>query len=216
MKAPHVEVQDFDNDGRPDIYASVVKFAGGRPHPVIFRNLGTKDGLPAFRDDAWGVNDFPTAADRAIGRSAALFDKVLKEKTVFYSAPGPSADFDADGRLDLVLPSWWPEAPTRLLRNETKSGRWLDVRVEGANGVNRMGIGSVVRLYPAGKIGDPAARLGSREIAVGFGYASGQTATAHFGLGTVESVDVEVVLPHGRGTAVKKGVKVDQTITVRP
>ena len=31
MKAPHVEVQDFDNDGWPDIYLSVVKFAGGKP-----------------------------------------------------------------------------------------------------------------------------------------------------------------------------------------
>ncbi len=27
MKAPHVEMQDFDNDGWPDIYISIVKFA---------------------------------------------------------------------------------------------------------------------------------------------------------------------------------------------
>ena len=32
MKAPHVELQDFDNDGWPDLYTSIVKFAGGKPH----------------------------------------------------------------------------------------------------------------------------------------------------------------------------------------
>jgi hypothetical protein len=81
MKAPHVEIQDFDNDGWPDIYASTVKFAAGQPFPVIFRHQGIKDGLPRFRDDAWAVNDFPTAEDRAIKRSGTMFDKVIKEKT---------------------------------------------------------------------------------------------------------------------------------------
>jgi len=31
MKAPHVEIQDFDNDGWPDIYTSIVKFSNGKP-----------------------------------------------------------------------------------------------------------------------------------------------------------------------------------------
>jgi hypothetical protein len=30
MKAPHVEIQGFNNDGWPDIYASTVKFADGK------------------------------------------------------------------------------------------------------------------------------------------------------------------------------------------
>jgi hypothetical protein len=216
MKAPHVEVQDFDNDGRPDISASVVKFAGGKPYPVIFRNLGAEDGLPRFRDDAWAVNDFPTADDRAVGRSAKLFEKVLKEKKVFYSAPGPSADFDNDGRLDLFLASWWPEARSLLLKNETPGGNWLRVRVEAAGGVNRMGIGSTVRVYPAGKHGDAAALLGVREIASGYGYASGQPAEAHFGLGGADSVDVQVVFPHGKGSLTRKGIRANQTISVKP
>lgn len=49
MKAPHVEIQDFDNDGWPDIATSIVKFAAGKVHPVIFKNLGVESGLPRFR-----------------------------------------------------------------------------------------------------------------------------------------------------------------------
>ena len=216
MKAPHVEVQDFDNDGWPDIYVSVVKFADGKPHPVIFRGLGVKDGLPRFREEALGVNDFPTAADRAIGRSGDLFRKVLKDGRIFYAAPGPSADYDNDGRLDLFLPSWWPEARSLLLRNETPGGHWLQVVVQGGDGVNRMGLGSRVRVYPAGKLGQADALLGCQDIASGYGYASAQPAIAHFGLGAVDAVDVEVTFPHGKGTVARKGVKADQRITVKP
>jgi enediyne biosynthesis protein E4 len=43
---------------------------------VIFKNLGVKDGIPRFREDAWAVNDFPTAEDRAMKRSGPFFEKV--------------------------------------------------------------------------------------------------------------------------------------------
>jgi hypothetical protein len=209
MKAPHVEIQDFDNDGWPDIYTSIVKFADGKPHPVIFRNLGVKDGLPQFREDALAMNDFPTADDKVVKRSGELFQKILKEKKIIYSAPGPSADFDNDGRLDLFLPSWWPEANSLLLRNETPGGHWLQVQVQGDKGVNRMGIGARVKVFVDGKL------VGCQEIASGYGYASAQPAMPHFGLGTVETVDVEVTLPHGKGTIAKKGVKAGQRIVVK-
>ena len=209
MKAPHVEIQDFDNDGWPDIYTSIVKFADGKPHPVIFRNLGVKDGLPQFREDALAVNDFPSAEDRAGRRSREVFDKILKDKKIIYTAPGPSGDFDNDGRLDLFLASWWPEAKSLLLKNETPGGHWLQVQVEGSKGVNRMGLGSRVKVFADGKL------IGCQDISTGFGYASGQPALAHFGLGKFESVDLEVTLPHGKGTITKKGVKADQRITIK-
>jgi hypothetical protein len=215
MKAPHVEIQDFDNDGWPDIYASTVKFAGGKPFPVIFRHLGIKDGLPHFRDDAWAVNDFPTAEDRAIKSSGKMFDKVLKEKKIIYMAPGPVGDFDNDGRLDIFLPNWWVESRSLLLKNETPGGNWLRVKVEGTGGVNRMGIGARVKVYAAGKLGDASALIGCRDIAVGFGYASGQPAYAHFGLGDATSADVEVILPRGKGTLTRKGAKANALLTVK-
>src|SRR5262249_3068796 len=216
MKAPHVEIQDFDNDGWPDIFVSIVKFKDGKPCPVIFKNLGVKNAIPRFPDDAWAVNDFPTAEDRATKRAGPFFEKMLKDRKIMYFAAGPSADYDRDGRLDLLLANWWVEGRTLLLRNETPGGNWLDVTVQGPRGVNRMGLGARVRLYPAGKLGAADRLLGCREISAGYGYCSGQEAVAHFGLGKEERVDLEVILPHGKGKLTQKGVKANQRIIVKP
>jgi hypothetical protein len=131
-----------------------------------------------------------------------------------YFAAAPSADFDRDGRRDLLMANWWLEGRTLLLKNETPGGHWLDVRVEGRGGVNRMGIGSKIKVYPAGKLGEPSALLGCREIAIGYGFCSGQEAIAHFGLGKTATVDIEVTLPHGKGKLVRKRVKGNQRIIV--
>ena len=218
LKGPHVEIQDFDNDGLPDIYTSIVLFADGRPHPVIFRNTGTQNGLPHFEQSALGVNDFPNDEDRAIKRSGAFFEKMVADRKVVYSAPGPTCDFDRDGRLDMVLPNWWTELPSLLLKNETVGGSWLEIRVspDSDSGVNVMGVGSRVDLYEAGKAGDEDSRIGTREIATGFGYASSQEAVAHFGLGSRKVCDVVVTLPHGKGRLVRKSVQANQRITLTP
>jgi hypothetical protein len=221
MKSPHVEVQDFDNDGWPDIYTSIVKFAAdGRPHPVIFRNLGIDGGLPKFREGALAVNDFPTEEDRKLPGSGPFFEKMRRDRKIVYTAPGPSCDFDRDGRLDLFLANWWVDERSLLLKNETKSGNWLQVLVappaSDKQPVNRQGIGAVVRIYAAGKLGDASALLCAKEIAVGYGYASGQEAIAHFGLATLERCDLEVELPHGRGTLTRKDVAANQRLSVTP
>lgn len=101
-----------------------------------------------------------------------------------------------------------------LLHNETKGGNWLQVHVEGTQGVNRMGVGSRVNLYAEGKLGQAAALLGCREIATGYGYASGQPAYAHFGLGKATKVDVEVILPHAKGKLTYTGVTANQLLKV--
>ena len=131
-------------------------------------------------------------------------------------AAAPSADFDRDGKLDLFLASWWLESRSLLLRNETPGGNWLAVRVEAQPGVNRMGIGARVNLYTSGQLGKASALLGSREISIGYGFCSGQEAVAHFGLGTDDKVDVEVILPHGKGSVVEKGVAANQILVVKP
>ena len=87
--------------------------------------------------------------------------------------------------------------------------------MEGQNGVNRMGVGSKVHVFPVGK-SDAASRIGSREISIGYGYCSGQEAVAHFGLGKAERVDVEVELPHGKGKLKKKDVAANQRIILTP
>jgi hypothetical protein len=216
MKAPHVEIQDFDNDGWPDIYVSIVVFKDGKPCPVIYKNLGVKGGVPRFREDALALIEFPTAEDKALTRSGPFFEKLLKERKIIYMAAAPSADFNRDGTLDLFLANWWLESRSLLLRNETEGGNWLDVRVDGKDGVNRMGIGSKVSIYRAGKLGQADALLGVREIGIGFGYCSGQEAVAHFGLGKEDRVDIEVTLPHGKGRVTRKDVPANQRISTRP
>jgi hypothetical protein len=192
-----------------------VKFADRQPHPVIFRNLGNRDGLPRFEEFALGVNDFPTAEDRAIKRSGPFFEKMVADRKIVYTAPGPTCDFDHDGRLDMFLPNWWAELPSMLLRNETEGGNWLEVQIDGADGVNRMGVGSRILILRQGKSGEREKLLGYREIATGFGYASSQEAVAHFGLGSEERVHVQVVFPHGKGSVNVHDVKVNQRITVK-
>jgi hypothetical protein len=214
MKAPHLEVQDFDNDGWPDIYVSIVKFAEGQPHPIIFQSQGVKDGVPQFRCDALKVNDFPTAEDLAVRRNGALFDKINREGKIMYTASAPSGDYDRDGRVDLFLSSWWTESPALLLHNESVGGHWLDVVVQGSGKVNRNGVGSQFRVFPAGKLGDAKELLASGEIAIGYGYSSGQEAVAHIGLGKVERVDIEIKLPHSAGVITHRDVKADQRLVV--
>lgn len=219
MKAPHVEIQDFDNDGWFDISMSTVKFAEGHPHPFIFKCLGVKgfkDGVPRFECAALAVNDFPTADDLAPKGSKAFFDRTLREGKIIYTAPGPVADYDNDGRLDMFLPSWWAERRSLLLHNETKGGNWLQIEVKDVPKVNSTGIGARINVYPAGKLGQAESLLGCRELATGFGYASGQPAMVHFGLGKAEEVDVEIILPHGNGKLERKGVDSNQRLMIKP
>lgn len=215
LKCPHVEIQDFDNDGRADVLVSIVKFAGGRTFPIIYRGTGTRDGVPCFSLEGWGVNDFPAAEDLQGKGTKGFFDTMLAHGKITYAAAAPTADFNSDGKLDVFFASWWPEQPSLLLRNDTRGGHWLDVRVVGdGKRLSRQGIGARVRVYAAGRLGEQAALVGNREIAVGQGYVSGQPAVAHFGLGSLRTVDVEVLLPHGRGRVERKNVPVDRMLVI--
>jgi hypothetical protein len=171
VKCPHVEIQDFDNDGWPDVYISAAwKNEDSSVTPLILRHTGLKGGVPRF--------ELP----RPIG-----------ENMVYYPA-GPSADYDNDGRIDLFLINWFQGDSCHLLRNVTKSGNWTEVQVSG-KGTTPMGIGTRVSIYEAGKAGDPKSLLGCQQIQTGYGYASGQPAIAHFGVGERSKVDLVLDLP---------------------
>ena len=214
LKCPHVEIQDFNNDGLPDVLTSIVKFADGKPQPIIFRNTGIADGIPKFVLDGWDVNGFP-AADVAGKNGKQFYQDMVAERLITYTAPAPTADFNNDGKLDIFCASWWTELRSLLLKNETPGGNWLQVAVQGdGKKLNKQGIGANIKLYEAGKLGDPQALIGHKEMSIGYGYVSGQPAIAHFGLGDRKMVDVEVTLPHGRGKLERSGVAADQRITI--
>jgi hypothetical protein len=204
QKAPHTEVQDFDNDGLPDLYWSAWFAEGNKRWPFICRGLGVKDGLPRFAaPSVAGVRtDFvrPNAAPpEGVG--------------MVYYVDGPAVDYDSDGRLDFFA-GIWPEEGSRFFRNETKAGNWLQVRVEGKK-MNRQGVGAQVRLYAAGKAGDPAALLGFQEVTLNGGYSSGRPAVVHFGLGKAETCDVVVTMPSRAESVAVRQAKANQLLTVR-
>lgn len=163
-RVPHAEIQDFDNDGWPDLYFSAGWLTeDGELVPLVFRNEGCEPG---------GVPRFSGPRQPEGG------------KPVYFPA-GPTADFDGDGRVDLLLVNWFEGNHTRLLRNSTEAGNWLTVRLRGKERYPAEGIGLVVELNGGGR----------REIATGFGYASGHVPEAHFGLGTREEVEISVIDP---------------------
>jgi hypothetical protein len=164
-KAPHVEINDFDNDGNPDILATAS--AAGGTLPAVFRNLGSEGGIPRFE------------VPQGIGQAQ-------------YWVTGPTADFDQDGRVDIFLVEWDPALPSRLLRNVSHGGNWLSVEIGPDLGG---GVGGTVAVYEGGWLGEPDFLLGVQQISLTSGYSAGHQAIAHFGLGEVQTADVEVQVP---------------------
>jgi len=190
-KSPHVEVQDFDNDGWPDLYFSGAWLnADGSVTPLVFRNDGLQAGLPRFEP----------------------LRPISTDQPRFYFPAGPSGDYDGDGRIDLFLANWFRDNHARLLRNLSRPNGWLEVKVAG-KAMNRMGIGAKVRVYKAGELGRPGGLLGLQEIGTGYGFASAQVPVAHFGLGSEASVDVAIAFPDGSGTVIRD-VGTDRRLTV--
>ena len=101
---------------------------------------------------------------------------------------------------------------TRLLRNLSNSNGWLEVSVVGRT-MNRMGLGTKVRVYRAGEGNRETGLLGFQEIGTGDGFASGQAPIAHFGLGSEAVVDVTAAFPDGSRT-VLKDIRTDQRLIV--
>ncbi len=163
-------VADMNNDGWKDIFT-----ANSHVNARIgdFQSIAFKQPNSLFLND--GRGHFSDASDAA-GFGAAV---------AAHRGCGV-ADFDSDGRLDVVVLTLG--SPAELWQNKSSTANhWLIVRLVGTKS-NRDGIGAVV------KIGNQV-----RTMTTAMGYASSSHAGVHFGLGgSSGAVRVEVNWPSGK------------------
>ena len=191
LRHDHVEICDFDNDGRRDIMIAATYNDGTGSKPFVCYNHGGRDGAIRF------------------------YHPPTENADAHYPA-GAIADYDRDGRMDVFLASWFPVRPSALLLNRTPTnGHWLQVAVRGTT-INRMGVGSKIRIFQSQRLGDPNALLGYDEICITQGYCTVHEAVCHFGLGGAKTCDVEVVLPYGKGTITRRNVPTNQRLVIHP
>ncbi|WP_235000781.1 CRTAC1 family protein [Pseudooctadecabacter jejudonensis] len=157
----HAEFGDVDNNGQADLFIA----------------KGNVDQMPgmATRDPNNLLMQQPdgTFVERAETAGIASFDR---------SRGGALADFDGDGRLDLIVTN--RRAPLELYRNVTPdTGNWLRVDLRQSGG-NRHAIGAIIRIGSQ-----------SQQHTIGGGHAGGQLLPRHFGLGDATDVTVEVTWP---------------------
>jgi len=164
---------DFDNDGWKDLFVSRGHVSATHPPGAdvrqpntVFRNLGARGKWQPLTEEAGFIQS--TAARH---RGCAL------------------GDFDADGRIDIVVTSM--DANAELWMNRSPSaGHWLDIALHGTKS-NRDGIGARIKVVT--KAGTQYNHQTSSVC-----YASSSLGPVHFGLGSESNVQkVEITWPSG-------------------
>jgi hypothetical protein len=171
---------DFDGDGREDAF---VPSGMGYPYPYIPSPLLMNQDGRTFVDQAAAAGLEPLPG-------GPLLPGKFRGRTISRSSrAAATADFDADGRMDLVVSNFNDRA--LLYMNRWKPRPWVGFRLRGTRS-NRDAIGAVVRLHVGG-------RVLTRQVHAAGGYLAQSSLTLHFGLGSAERVDrAEVTWPDGR------------------
>lgn len=215
---------DFDNDGRMDL--SMACAQGGTA--LLFRNtsngfervslgdahlISTNAGLIQWADlnndglvdcivPNWGAGSL-VYLNEGGGRFSRVDVPGFTDQ-VFYASSCALADYDNDGRID-VLVGQWPIRPgdgelTKLFHNDSPSGNWIKLDLRGTSS-NRAAIGARVRLTAVihGK-----ETTQTREVNAGSGFRSQGDLKQHFGLGDAHTaVRAEIRWPSGRTQVVE-------------
>ncbi|HVX12443.1 MAG TPA: CRTAC1 family protein [Pirellulales bacterium] len=174
-----VAVGDFDNDGDEDIF-----LPSGMGYPFFYHG----SYLMMNRGDGTFVN---AAAEHGIEPPTGgrfLPEKIGGKAAARSSRCAATADFDRDGRLDIVVNNF--NDGTYLFRNRFPQRNFAEFRLVGTKS-NRDAIGAVMTL----KCGD---RTLVRQVQASGGYLSQSSKILHFGLGDSDRIDhAEIRWPSG-------------------
>jgi hypothetical protein len=164
---------DFDNDGWKDLFFANAHF------PELGRLLGTAAPLPnsVFRNNGAGRFE-----DVSAGSGADVLIPAFYRGAAF-------ADFDGDGRVDVVVTAIG--SPARLLLNRTvSSNHWIAFHLRGTKS-NRDGLGTKIHVTAGG-------RELYNHATTSVGYASSSEPLVRFGLGDADTAsEVEITWPSG-------------------
>jgi enediyne biosynthesis protein E4 len=171
---------DFDGDGDVDAFIpSGMGFPFFYAHSPMLRNRG--DGTFVDAAQQAGVDPPPGGPEMDL-----TFRGIRATRS---SRSAATADFDGDGRLDLVVNNFNERA--YYYRNVAPHGHWFELRLTGTRS-NRDAIGALVRLTAGG-------RTQVRQVQAAGGYLAQSSTTVHFGLGDVGAIDrVEIHWPSGK------------------
>lgn len=176
-------IEDFDNDGRQDIF-----IANGMLRDVQNGDLGmyadrTYRGGSADWAKFWAAQPLQIETNMVFRNVGELrFEHAELPwglNRVGVSFGSATADFDNDGRLDLVVNN--ADVPVSLYRNRGAGGHSIRVKLQGTTS-DRLGVGATVRVEAGGK-------SQVRYVTLARGWLSASEPVLHFGLGEAVKID---------------------------
>jgi enediyne biosynthesis protein E4 len=170
---------DYDNDGDEDVFITA-----GMGYPFYYwpNALMMNDGDGTFRDRAATLGVEPPAGGTTQERT------ISGRPAVRSSRSAAVADFDGDGRLEIVTNNF-NDRPY-FFANRFPQRHYVELRLTGTKS-NRDAIGALARLWAGSTVM-------VRQVSPAGGYLAQSSKVLHFGLGDRTSVDsIEIRWPRG-------------------
>jgi hypothetical protein len=204
----------YRNDGQGNLTLvedSPLTLDGGYGHEANWEDYDN-DGDPDLIIANWG-----SCPDLYLNDGQGEFIRIRAGDLghrIHHTGSMASADFDADGDIDMYLASWpnqpGPDELNHLYVNQGTMGHWLQVQLVGKTS-NRSGIGARL-LVTHESNGSSVTQLREAKAQTGF---RGQSAMVnHFGVGKAETIlRLEVHWPSGQVSAMTD-LSADQLVTL--